>query len=84
MSTTMKANAELEPRPLEAHELDIVSGSGIPVQQYLLRYGLRPEGGSAYGSRWGMCGHDLAAAWYDAPVTSPVKLWFEGNVGRTG
>ena len=39
MSTATKANAELESRPLEAHELDIVSGSGIPVQQKAVFYG---------------------------------------------
>ena len=31
MSTNTKANAELELRPLEDHELKIVSGGGIPV-----------------------------------------------------
>jgi hypothetical protein len=28
----MNTNTELELRPLEPHELDIVSGAGIPVQ----------------------------------------------------
>jgi hypothetical protein len=39
MSMITKANAELELRPLEAHEMDIASGGGIPVQQNLVRYG---------------------------------------------
>jgi hypothetical protein len=36
MSTNTKANAELEFRPLEAHELDTVSG-GVTAGMYLER-----------------------------------------------
>ena len=39
MSTNMQANAELELRSLDAHELDIVSGAGIPVQQEAVIWG---------------------------------------------
>ena len=28
----MSTNTELELRPLEAHELDLVNGAGVPVQ----------------------------------------------------
>jgi hypothetical protein len=50
MSTTTKATAELE-RPLEVHELDVVSGGGIPVQQPAQVWGYRStpgEGGPFY------------------------------------
>jgi hypothetical protein len=65
MSTTMKANAELEPRPLEAHELDM-SGGGIPVQQIMLR------NGRALG--YGPVELELYYAWAMAPINSPVKV----------
>jgi hypothetical protein len=39
LSMITKANAELELRPLEASQSEIVSGGGIPVQQELIRYG---------------------------------------------
>jgi len=46
MSTNTKANAELELRPLEDHELKIVSGGGIPVDTPM---GLGAWGGPMFG-----------------------------------
>ena len=70
MSTTTKANAELDVRPLEDHELEIVSGGSIPGVQPFSNAAAQ-QAFSAY-ELWGML----------EPINSPVNTpnW----VGKLG
>jgi len=77
----MTTNTKLEMRVLEAHELNSVSGGGIPAQQQALRHD------AWWGGTAGMTQIDFAVwkTWADQiePVSSPVQLanWVS-HVGR--
>lgn len=72
MTSTTSANAELENRPLEAHELDIVSGGGISAQQPTIDGYLGARGDFGAYETWSIL----------EPVRSPLNV--AGWVGKFG
>jgi len=63
----MTASTELEMRPLEAHELDIVNGgTGIPAQQVATSSSLFSSGPS-YGPVYWDAASALWPAWFPRP-----------------
>jgi len=68
MSTIMKANAELELRPLLAHELDMVSGGLAPQVTFTPR-------DSGFQGRHGNHGADSLYGALYTNVLLPPTLW---------
>jgi hypothetical protein len=68
----MTTNTELELRALQAHELDLASGGGIPVHQPFTNAAEGAKGDFSKYENWGIL----------EPVNSPlnVSLW----VGKLG
>jgi hypothetical protein len=75
MSTTVELRAELEDRRLEDHELEIVSGGGISVQQATTGGWYAPwaSGGGAFHADAALY-TGLAWDWYSANVLSGKHL----------
>lgn len=72
MSKIAKENTDLELCPLQAHEFDLVSGGGIPVQLPFTNAASGLKGEYSTYVLWGML----------EPATSPVSVNFW--VGRLG
>jgi hypothetical protein len=72
MSATIKAGSGLEPRPVQVHEFDLVSGGGVPLHRPFANDGTGPRGDFSKYVLWGLL----------EPITSPLNVtnW----VGKLG